>query len=96
VRRVGRWCPLSADPDRATRPRRPAAPIPPVLPLLIDRRTCAALLSVAERTFDRMVSCGQFPPPDVRGSAKFVRWKRGTVEAAVERLADGAAMPATV
>lgn len=49
--------------------------------LLLRREAVAAMLDVRPRTFDRMVSMGQFPTADIKLNAKLVRWKRSTVEA---------------
>lgn len=37
-----------------------------------------------ERTLDRWISMGQFPPPDIAIGGKVRYWKRATVEAWIE------------
>ena len=78
--------PESVTPDGATRRRRPPAAIPPVLPELLDAELCAALLSCGRRTFDRMVSTGEFPAADVRRGPKFIRWRKAAVLAAIDAM----------
>lgn len=53
-------------------------PIPPAMltKLLIRKH----FLPISERTFDRMVSAGKFPPADLPIGGKIRLWKRETVE----------------
>jgi predicted DNA-binding transcriptional regulator AlpA len=74
-------------PDSAERRRRPPVPLPAVLPELLDANTFAALLTMSRRSFDRAVSDGTLPGPDVRLSAKFVRWRKASALAAIDALA---------
>lgn len=45
-----------------------------VTPLLLDKRQVAALLSLGERTVDKLVSAGDLPKPLKRGRSSLWRY----------------------
>ena len=45
---------------------------------LVARREAAQLLSISERTFDRLLKSGALPPPDVRVNGR-ARWWRANL-----------------
>ena len=50
------------------------------MPLLVDRRGLAGLLSVSVATLSRMASGGKLPR-EIRVSAGRIAWRRSTIEA---------------
>jgi len=48
---------------------------------LWDSAAVCQFLSIADRTLRRWLSCGRFPAPDARLTARCLRWRRSTVGA---------------
>jgi hypothetical protein len=60
------------------------------IPLLLTKTLIRKYyLPVGERTFDRWISSGIFPRPDIAIGGKVRYWKRETVEAWIEQNARG-------
>lgn len=60
--------------------------------LLTQKLVREFFLPVGERTFFRMVSAGDFPPPDIAIGGKQRYWKRQTVQGWIEARAGKAAV----
>lgn len=55
----------------------------------------ATRCKISRTTFDRFVSRGDFPEPDIRRGRKFVRWSYATAKTGIEQLSAAATEQST-
>jgi predicted DNA-binding transcriptional regulator AlpA len=66
-------------------------PPPAEDPLLLDIRSVARLLTVSEKTVERMVKSGELTPP-IRLNKRNIRWSRVAIEQWISNRTAGAAI----